>query len=65
MNFGTKARQPSLDTLKRYGNTSSSSIFYILAYIEHNAGVKRGGKVRVANACHAEHLRNGTRAGLL
>lgn len=46
MNFGTKARQPSLDTLERYGNTSASSVFYIMAYIEANAGVQRGDKVR-------------------
>ena len=48
MNFGTKARQPSLDTLERYGNTSASSVFYIMAYIEANAGVQRGDKVRGA-----------------
>ena len=53
MNFGTKARQPSLDTLERYGNTSASSVFYILAYIEANAGVQRGDKVWRAHACNA------------
>lgn len=54
MNFGTKARQPSLDTLERYGNTSASSVFYIMAYIEANAGVQRGDKVRGTDACTAE-----------
>jgi 3-ketoacyl-CoA synthase len=37
---------PSRDTLRRYGNTSSSSIWYILARIEsRGAGVKRGERV--------------------
>ncbi|KAK9827585.1 hypothetical protein WJX81_000874 [Elliptochloris bilobata] len=45
MRFGDKARQPSIDTLERYGNTSASSTFYIMAYIERNTGLKRGDKV--------------------
>ena len=37
---------PSRDTLRRYGNTSSSSIWYILARIEsRGAGVRRGERV--------------------
>ena len=46
MRFGDKAREPSIATLERFANTSASSTFYILAYIEHNRGVKRGDKVR-------------------
>ncbi|CAL5229859.1 g13269 [Coccomyxa viridis] len=37
--------QPSKDTLYRYGNTSSSSIWYVLANIETKIGVKRGDRV--------------------
>uniref|UniRef100_A0A7S1SRG7 very-long-chain 3-oxoacyl-CoA synthase n=1 Tax=Tetraselmis chuii TaxID=63592 RepID=A0A7S1SRG7_9CHLO len=37
--------QPSKDTLFRFGNTSSSSIWYILANIEATTGVKRGDRV--------------------
>ena len=36
---------PSKETLFRYGNTSSSSIWYILANIETNRGVKAGENV--------------------
>ncbi len=45
MRFGDKAKQPSIATLERYGNTSASSTFYIMAYIEHHQGVQRGDKV--------------------
>eukprot|EP00803_Ostreobium_quekettii_P009088 evm.model.scf_515.6 EVM.evm.TU.scf_515.6 scf_515:48412-53536(+) len=34
--------KPSRDTLERYGNTSSSSIWYVLGNIEHNYGVVKG-----------------------
>ncbi|CAL8469239.1 g8780 [Coccomyxa elongata] len=37
--------QPSKDTLYRYGNTSSSSIWYVLANIETKGGVRRGDRV--------------------
>eukprot|EP00775_Hariotina_reticulata_P008863 gene8863-9042_t len=37
--------EPSRAALYRYGNVSSSSIWYVLAYIEHFRGVKRGDKV--------------------
>ncbi|KAK9811672.1 hypothetical protein WJX72_008053 [[Myrmecia] bisecta] len=37
--------QPSKDTLFRYGNTSSSSIWYVLANIETMKGVRRGDRV--------------------
>ncbi|EIE21149.1 hypothetical protein COCSUDRAFT_48294 [Coccomyxa subellipsoidea C-169] len=37
--------QPSKDTLFRYGNTSSSSIWYVLANIETKVGVRRGDRV--------------------
>lgn len=46
MRFGDKAREPSIATLERFANTSASSTFYILAYIENNCGVKRGDKVQ-------------------
>jgi 3-ketoacyl-CoA synthase len=36
---------PSRDTLHRYGNTSSSSVWYILARIESTTGVARGERV--------------------
>lgn len=36
---------PSRDTLYRYGNTSSSSVWYILARIESTTGVARGERV--------------------
>eukprot|EP00884_Botryococcus_braunii_P017809 jgi/Botrbrau1/4711/Bobra.0218s0031.1 len=37
--------QPSKEALRRYGNVSSSSIWYVLAWIEHHRGVKKGDKV--------------------
>lgn len=37
--------EPSRAALYRYGNVSSSSVWYVLAYIEHYKGLKRGDKV--------------------
>ncbi|CAL8466615.1 g6151 [Coccomyxa elongata] len=37
--------QPSRDALYRYGNVSSSSIWYVLASIETKRGVRRGDRV--------------------
>ena len=37
--------QPSKETLCRFGNTSSSSVWYILAYLETQRGVKAGENV--------------------
>lgn len=37
--------KPSKDTLFRYGNTSSSSVWYILAQIETQQGVRAGERV--------------------
>jgi 3-ketoacyl-CoA synthase len=37
--------KPSKDTLFRFGNTSAASTWYILANIEHTAGVKKGDRV--------------------
>lgn len=47
INLGLTAEQalPSKDTLYRFGNTSAASTWYILAGIEHNAGVKKGDRV--------------------
>ena len=42
---GVIAVAPSRDTLHRYGNTSSSSVWYILARIESTTGVARGERV--------------------
>ena len=36
---------PSRETLHRYGNLSSSSIWYVLANIETKQGVRRGARV--------------------
>lgn len=36
---------PSKATLHRFGNTSSSSIWYVLGNIESTAGVRRGDKI--------------------
>lgn len=45
LRFSSEACQPSLATLERFGNTSCSSTFYVLAHIEHHKGIKRGEKV--------------------
>jgi len=37
--------QPSKDTLFRYGNTSSSSIWYVLSNIESTKGVRKGDRI--------------------
>lgn len=44
---------PSRATLERFGNTSLSSTFYILANIESTTGVKRGEKARARQAAAA------------
>ncbi|KAL1199847.1 3-ketoacyl-CoA synthase 15 [Cardamine amara subsp. amara] len=38
--------EASSRTLERFGNTSSSSIWYELAYLEHKGKMKRGNRVR-------------------
>eukprot|EP00884_Botryococcus_braunii_P019219 jgi/Botrbrau1/5981/Bobra.104_1s0012.1 len=45
LGFGDKAATPSLQTLERFGNTSSSSTLYILANIESRQGVKKGDRI--------------------
>lgn len=45
LGFGDKAAIPSLKMLERFGNTSTSSIFYILAYIETFQGLQKGDRV--------------------
>lgn len=37
--------EPSRATLYRYGNVSSSSIWYVLAYIESHLGVRQGDRI--------------------
>ncbi|KAF8057911.1 KCS2 [Scenedesmus sp. PABB004] len=37
--------EPSRAALYRYGNVSSSSVWYVLAFIEHFRGLRRGDKV--------------------
>uniref|UniRef100_A0A7S0WIZ7 very-long-chain 3-oxoacyl-CoA synthase n=1 Tax=Chlamydomonas leiostraca TaxID=1034604 RepID=A0A7S0WIZ7_9CHLO len=37
--------EPSRATLYQFGNTSSSSVWYVLAYIESYVGLKRGEKI--------------------
>jgi 3-ketoacyl-CoA synthase len=43
--MGARALEPSRASLYRYGNVSSSSIWYVLAYIETFRGVRRGDRV--------------------
>ena len=45
LHFGERAAAPSHATLHRFGNTSGSSTFYILAYTESRMGIKKGDKV--------------------
>uniref|UniRef100_A0A061RWB3 3-ketoacyl-CoA synthase n=1 Tax=Tetraselmis sp. GSL018 TaxID=582737 RepID=A0A061RWB3_9CHLO len=45
LKLGPELTKPSKDTLQRFGNTSSSSIWYILANIETFRGVRRGDRV--------------------
>eukprot|EP00884_Botryococcus_braunii_P002851 jgi/Botrbrau1/12567/Bobra.0169s0102.1 len=45
LGFGDKAALPSLRTLQRFGNTSTSSVYYILAYIESHGGVRKGDRL--------------------
>jgi len=45
LTLGPELTQPSKDALFRYGNTSSASIWYILANIETKQGVRRGDRV--------------------
>lgn len=45
LQLGPKDVEPSKATLHRFGNTSSSSIWYELAFIEKNGRIKRNEKV--------------------
>ncbi len=45
LKLGPELTRFSKDALYRYGNTSSASIWYILARIESSIGVKRGDRV--------------------
>lgn len=45
LELGPEHVAPSRETLRRYGNVSSSSIWYVLAQIESTQGVRRGDKV--------------------
>jgi 3-ketoacyl-CoA synthase len=45
LSLGRDAIEPSRAALFRYGNVSSSSIWYVLAYIESTRGVRRGDMV--------------------
>eukprot|EP00884_Botryococcus_braunii_P013436 jgi/Botrbrau1/22093/Bobra.0206s0019.1 len=45
LNLEPRHTQPSKDTLYHFGNTSSSSIWYVLGRIESKTGVKKGERV--------------------
>jgi 3-ketoacyl-CoA synthase len=45
LRLGRAAVEPSRAALFRYGNVSSSSIWYVLAYVESFRGVRRGDRV--------------------
>lgn len=45
LELGPEHVAPSRETLRRFGNVSSSSIWYVLAQIESTQGVRRGDKV--------------------
>ena len=49
LHFGERAAAPSHATLHRFGNTSGSSTFYILAYTETRVGIKKGDKVLLSS----------------
>lgn len=45
LRLGDNMAEPSRATLYRYGNVSSSSVWYVLAYLESLRGVKRGARI--------------------
>ena len=49
LRFGEQAAAPSHAALHRFGNTSASSTYYILAYTERRVGVKKGDKVSISH----------------
>ena len=48
LRFGERAAAPSHAALHRFGNTSASSTYYILAFTETRVGVEKGDKVRLS-----------------
>jgi 3-ketoacyl-CoA synthase len=42
---------PSAAALRDYGNTSPSSTYYVLAYLESLVGVKKGQKLMQVRVC--------------